>query len=95
VADLYAARHEFTDLRELLEKHFKFDELHSLVGPASPVLLIGAADVLRGDLKIFNSREGEICVDAILASAAVPSLFPAVQIGGATTGMACSRTTHP
>ena len=41
-------RHEFTDLRELLEKHFKFDEIHSLVGPASPVLLIGAADVLRG-----------------------------------------------
>ena len=74
-------RQEFTDLRGLLEKHFKFDELHSLVGPASPVLLIGAADVLRGDLKIFNFREGEICADAILASAAVPSLFPSVQIG--------------
>jgi NTE family protein len=74
-------RHEFTDLRALLEKHIRFDELHSLTGPASPILLVGAVDVLTGDLKIFNSRDGEIRVEAILASAAVPSLFPAVQIG--------------
>lgn len=74
-------RHEFTDLKELLEKHIKFDELHSLTRPAGPVLLVGAADVLTGDLKVFNSREGEISVEAILASAAVPSLFPAVQVG--------------
>ncbi len=74
-------RNEFTDFKRILEKHIPFGELHALTGPASPVLLVGAADVLSGDLKIFSSREGEICVEAILASAAVPSLFPAVQIG--------------
>jgi NTE family protein len=75
-------RREFTDLKLILEEHIDFEELHSLTGPASPVLLLGAADVLTGELKIFNSRDGEIRVEAILASAAVPSLFPAVQIGG-------------
>ena len=74
-------RQEFTDFRGTLEKHIKFGELQSLTGPGSPVLLVGAADVLTGDLKIFSSRAGEIRVEALLASAAVPSIFPAVQIG--------------
>jgi hypothetical protein len=52
------------------------------VKPESPVLIVGAADVCSGQLKKFNSRLGEIQVEAILASAAVPTLFPAVQIGG-------------
>jgi len=33
-------------------------------------------------LKKFNSRLGEIRVEAILASAAIPTLFPAVEIDG-------------
>jgi len=74
-------RPEFTDLKALLEKHVPFDEIPKLTGPASPVLLLGAAEVLTGELKKFNSREGEITVAAVLASAAVPTLFPAVQIG--------------
>lgn len=74
-------RPEFTDLRALLEKHIQFDELSQLIRPDSPILLVGAAEVLTGELKVFNSRQGEIQVEAILASAAVPSLFPAVQIG--------------
>ena len=53
-----------------------------MVRPDSPVLLLGAADVLTGELKKFNSREGEIRVEAILASAAIPTLFPAVEING-------------
>jgi NTE family protein len=74
-------RAEYTDLKRLLEKDIEFAELPRLIEPDSPVLHVGAADVLTGELKIFNSREGEIRVEAILASAAVPSLFPAVQIG--------------
>ena len=35
-----------------------------------------------GELKKFNSRAGEIRVEAILASAAIPTLFPAVEIDG-------------
>jgi NTE family protein len=71
----------FTDLKAALEAHIDFEELPNLVRPDSPVLLLGAADVCSGQLKKFNSRWGEIQVEAILASAAVPTLFPAVQIG--------------
>jgi NTE family protein len=71
----------FTDLKAALEEHIDFEELPTLVKPDSPVLIVGAADVCSGQLKKFNSRLGEIQVESILASAAVPSLFPAVQIG--------------
>jgi NTE family protein len=74
-------RHEFTDLKALLDKHIAFGEIKGLVGPQSPVLLVGAADVLSGKMKRFNSRHGEISIEAILASAAVPTLFPAVKVG--------------
>src|SRR5262245_52989625 len=48
-------RPEFTDLRALLAKHVDFDALPSLVEPDSPVLLIGASNVLEGTFKIFSS----------------------------------------
>jgi NTE family protein len=76
------ARPEFTDLRALLDKHLDFAALPSLIGPGSPVLLVGAADVLEGSFKIFSSARGEISVDALLASAAIPTLFPAANVGG-------------
>lgn len=74
-------RKDFYDFKGLLEAHIGFDELETLVKPSSPVLLVGAANVLKGEFKKFNSRLGEIQVESILASAAVPSLFPAVRIG--------------
>jgi NTE family protein len=74
-------RRFFTDLKFALESHIAFDELPDLVKPDSPVLILGAANVLTGELKKFNSRKGEIRVEAILASAAIPTLFEAVQIG--------------
>ena len=77
----FLPRRFFTDLKAALEAHIAFDELPNLIKPDSPVLLLGAADVLTGELKKFNSRAGEIQVEAILASAAIPTLFPAVQIG--------------
>jgi len=78
----FLPRRFFTDLRAALEAHIAFEELPELVKPDSPVLLLGAADVLTGELKKFNSRAGEIRVEAILASAAIPTLFPAVEING-------------
>jgi NTE family protein len=78
----YLPRRFFTDLKLALETHIAFDELPKLVGPDSPILFVGAADVLTGELKKFNSSKGEIRVEAILASAAVPTLFPAVEIDG-------------
>ena len=73
-------RPEFTDLRALLLKHLDFEALPSLVRRDSPILLVGAADVLEGTFKTFSSVRGEIGVDALLASAAVPTLFPAVWV---------------
>jgi NTE family protein len=75
-------RPEFTDLRAVLVKHIDFDALPSLIERDSPVLLVGASDVLEGTFKIFSSVHGEITVEALLASAAVPNLFPAVWVDG-------------
>lgn len=75
-------RKDFYDFKGLLESYIDFKELKTLVKPSSPVLMLGAANVLSGEFKKFNSRKiDEIQVEAILASAAVPSIFPAVQIG--------------
>jgi NTE family protein len=75
-------RPEFTDLRALLNKHLDFTELPALMKPDSPVLLVGAGDVLEGTFKVFSSAREEIGIDALLASAAVPNLFPAVWANG-------------
>ena len=75
-------RPEFTDLRALVMKHIDFAALPRLLDAESPTLLLGAGDILEGSFKIFSSALGEISVDAVLASAAIPNLFPAVQIDG-------------
>jgi NTE family protein len=79
---LLIGRPEFTDLRALLLKHIDFGALPALVEPDSPVLLVGAGDVMEGTFKIFSSANQEIGVDALLASAAIPNLFPAVRVDG-------------
>jgi NTE family protein len=80
VVSTLIGRPEFTDLRALLTKHLDFEALPVLVDAESPVLLLGAGDVLEGSLKIFSSTKGEISIDALLASAAIPNLFPAVWV---------------
>jgi NTE family protein len=76
------ARPEFTDLRALIVKHIDFDALRWLVEPDSPILLAGAGDVIDGTFKLFSSACGEIKPEALLASAAIPNLFPAVWVDG-------------
>ncbi len=76
------SRPEFTDLRALLVKHLDFERLRSLAQPESPTLLVGAVDVLEGSFKIFSSLQREVNVDALLASAAIPNLFPAAWVEG-------------
>jgi NTE family protein len=68
--------------KSMLEKHVDFERIHKLVKPSSPLLLIGAADVLSGEFKAFSSRRDKITVDMILASAAIPTLFRAVHLNG-------------
>jgi NTE family protein len=76
------ASNAFTDL---LTRHVDVDRLARLQQSPpedQPLLLVGAADVLTGDFKAFSSRRREITVNAVLASAAVPLLFRAVEEKG-------------
>jgi NTE family protein len=82
-ATLQVLMPQFFDFKGLLQKHLNLNKLESQSDVAnSPVLVIGAADVRTGEFKKFSSREGNIDIDALLASAAVPSLSKAVEIGG-------------
>ncbi|WP_432721523.1 patatin-like phospholipase family protein [Jeongeupia wiesaeckerbachi] len=76
-------RPHFTDLPTLLSKHIDFDEL-AATGPRPdlPALLLGAAEILSGQLVKFNSREQAICIEHLLSSCAVPNIFPAVEFEG-------------
>ncbi|WP_028455244.1 patatin-like phospholipase family protein [Chitinilyticum litopenaei] len=76
-------RREFTDFPALLQKHFDFDELQRWgAQPDAPALLLGAAEVLTGKLRKFNSREEAIRLEHLLSSCAVPNIFPAVEFDG-------------
>ncbi len=75
-------RKGFSDFKALLETHIDFAEIAAWgPGPHRPTLVIGAANVISGALEKFTSKREAITVDHILASCAVPSIFPAVQIG--------------
>lgn len=79
----HTMRPQFTDFRGLLEKHIDFAELARWgARDARPVLLIGAVEVLSGRLAKFSSRNETVRVEQILASCAVPNLFPAVALDG-------------
>jgi len=76
-------RPTFTDLRALLQQHIDFAELAAAgAQPDRPALLLGAAEILSGRLVKFNSRDEAIRVEHLLASCAVPNLFPAVEFDG-------------
>ena len=74
-------RKNYLDFQGLLESHINFREIPELIKAHSPALFMGAANVLNGKIRIFNSLTDKITVETILASAAIPSVFPAVKIG--------------
>jgi NTE family protein len=78
-----AMRPEFTDLGALLARHVDFAAIEA-AGPddRAPALLVGAIDVLAGQSRVFSSRVAPITAAHVLASAAVPELFPAVPLEG-------------
>jgi NTE family protein len=63
----------------MLKEHIEFERIGTPLGDSSPMLLIGAVDVLSGEFRAFNSRRDEIGAETILASAALPTLFRAVR----------------
>ena len=77
----FAPRQEYFDLKALLEKHIQFQEIPLLKQASSPRLLLGAVDILSGKFQTFDSEQENINVEMLLATAAIPTLFKAVEIG--------------
>ena len=75
-------RETFKNFKASLKAHIDFDRIRDW-GPRDkrPILVVGAAGVLSGRLRKFVSRTEVIEVEHILASCAVPNIFPAVKIG--------------
>jgi NTE family protein len=74
-------RSRFTNFQELLEAHIDFQEIAAWgPQPESPVLILGAVNILTGKLWMFDSAREPIRVEHILASCAIPNVFPAVEI---------------
>ena len=75
-----AARWGEREFRRILESYIGFDRVPELLDGSEPALFLSAIDVLSGQFEIF--REDELSTDAIVASAAEPHLFEAVEIDG-------------
>ncbi len=69
------------EFRNLLESHVEFEEVPRLLDGSGPALFLSAIDVLSGEFTLF--RENDLSADAILASAAEPHIFEAVELDGA------------
>ena len=70
--------------RELLGRQVDLDAVDVDTTAEFPLLLVGAVDVLSGAFRAFNSRRDRITADVVLASAAIPTVFPAVHTHGGT-----------
>jgi NTE family protein len=67
--------------RAIIAEFFDFEELRALaLRPGAPILRIGAVEVLSGHFELFGGEE--LCVECLLASAAIPELFRAVTVPG-------------
>jgi NTE family protein len=67
----------FDPLRRILEAHIDFERIRSF---ADMELLIAATDVATGTKRLFRRRE--LTVEAVLASACLPTIHHAVEIDG-------------
>jgi NTE family protein len=74
------ARYSQRQLRETLHRHVDFDRVPDLFEHDCPDLVVGTVDVEGGVFESF--RNGAVTCDVLLASAAVPELFPAVRMNG-------------
>ena len=78
-----AAEFALDHLRGLLSKSVDFSSFGAIADdPEAPKLLLGAVDVMSGEFKAFDSRHGEITPEAVLASAAIPTLFRSIHAAG-------------
>lgn len=68
--------------RDLLAGRVDFDRIDVDSAGEHPLLLMGAVDVLSGRFRAFHSRRDRITADMVLASAAIPTVFPTVHTDG-------------
>ncbi len=66
------------EIRGTLERHIDFDSVPDLCGRDSPELVVGTVNVNAGIFETFTNED--VTPEAVLASAAVPDLFEAVEI---------------
>jgi len=67
-------------IAELLESLIDFESIPRLCTRDAPELVVGTVDVNGGVFETFTNEA--VTSEAVLASAALPELFPAVEIGG-------------
>ena len=67
-------------IRAVLERHIDFTAIPELCESRVPKLVVGTVDINAGVFETFT--DGDVDVDAVLASAAVPNLFRAVEVHG-------------
>ncbi|RQG96931.1 patatin-like phospholipase family protein [Natrarchaeobius oligotrophus] len=65
---------------DTLERHIDFDAIPDLCGYDTPELVVGTVDVQEGEFETFVNEE--VTPRAVLASAAVPTLFEGVEVHG-------------
>jgi NTE family protein len=67
--------------REALLRFLDFEELRRLAcKPDAPIFKVGAVEVLSGRFEVFQGED--LCVECLMASAAIPELFRAITVPG-------------
>jgi NTE family protein len=75
-------RKTFSSFPDLLRKYIDFDKIAAWGRrDKRPILVVGASNVTTGRLAKFSSNQEPIRLEHVLASCAVPNIFPAVEIG--------------
>jgi NTE family protein len=67
-------------ITETLERYIDFEAIPEYCQDDAPELVVGTVNVNAGVFETFTNEE--VTTDAVLASAAVPNLFEAVEING-------------
>jgi NTE family protein len=67
-------------IREVLEAHIDFESIPDYCTASNPELVVGTVNVNAGVFETFTNED--VTVDALLASAAVPNIFEAVELHG-------------
>jgi NTE family protein len=73
-----ASYYDTTPLRETLSSLIDLAVLNA----AHPRLTVGAVNVKSGELRYFDSREGALGLEEVMASGALPPGFPAIRVDG-------------